>query len=106
MEQMAWSPYWGLKMLEVLGFVIGIHLTILLFASCYRVIDLWYCIGKHWLTVMARISIIAGTILIFYFLSPGAFQEGFYAGQVFFACFHVVIFWLGRLLVAYMRHFP
>jgi len=92
-------------MLELLGFLVGVHLTIVLLASMYRVIDLWYCISGHWLEVAARISLTIGIIFVIYFLSRGDFRDGFYTGQIFFGCFHVGIFWVGRLQIAYMRRF-
>ncbi len=96
-------------MIELAGFLIGVQMTILLFASLYRVIDLWYCIRDYWIHSMARIALYAAVIALVYYLgrSPddNGFSHGFFYGQLFFAVFHITIFWIGRLQLLFMKHF-
>lgn len=92
-------------MLEVIGFFIGVHLTMTLFAACYRLIDLGYCLSEFWLEIVARISLNAAVIFLIYFLTTGNFREGFLIGQLFFTLFHIGIFWIARLLTSVSRRF-
>lgn len=84
-------------MLEVLGFFAGVHLTLTLFGALYRIIDLRYCLSQFWLEITARISLNIAIIFLIYWLISGSFVTGFMAGQIFFALFHVSIFWIGQL---------
>lgn len=94
-------------MLEVIayifGFLIGVHLTITLFGALYRVIDLAYCLADHWLDIAARISLNIAIIFLLYSLISGPFITGFFVGQIFFAVFHVAIFWIGQLTIYLLR---
>ncbi|MFT7687691.1 MAG: hypothetical protein ACI9FB_003048 [Candidatus Azotimanducaceae bacterium] len=90
-------------MLEFLGFLIGIQLTINLFASCYRIIDLWYCIAEHKLAIAIRICVNLAAILIFYLVGNDQFEMGLVYGQLFFAAYHICIFWFGQLMVLILR---
>jgi hypothetical protein len=92
-----------LPMLEVLGFFVGVHLTMTLFGSLYRVIDLAFCLSEFWLEITARISLNIAVILLIYLLFSGDFVNGFTFGQIFFAVFHILIFWLGQLTVLLIR---
>ena len=83
-------------MFDIILFLLGIHLTIVLLASCYRIIDLWYCISIYSVQIVSRIALYLTIIaLIYYFLE----SKSFLYGQLFFAIFHVSIFWIGRLLL-------
>ena len=99
------SPRQEHVMFEVLGFLLGVHLTIALIASCYRIIDLWYCIKDHVIEVVARIAINLTLIFLIYSLADSKFCDGFLIGQIFLFVFHVKIFWTGSLLMLYMKHF-
>ena len=101
-------------MLEVLGFLLGVHLTICLLASCYRIIDLWYCLKQHLTDIATRIVLNLGSIFFVYYLAyylgggsmsgySMPFFSGFIYGQVFFIIFHVAIFWLARLQLHGMK---
>ena len=90
-------------MFEFLGFLVGVQLTMMLFAALYRILDLWYCFRHFWIGIITRILLVGGMIFLFYFLTGSRFQSGLLAGQIFFVIFHITIFWLGRLQIAYMR---
>jgi len=90
-------------MIEIFGFFIGVQLTINLFASCYRVIDLWYCLNEHLVSILSRIGINLLLIVMCYLLGNDAFISGLIAGQIFFSLYHLCIFWLGQLLVILLR---
>jgi len=90
-------------MIEIFGFFVGVQLTINFFASCYRIIDLWYCLNEHLVSILSRISINLLLIVICYLLGNEAFNSGLIAGQIFFSFYHLCIFWLGQLLVILLR---
>ena len=90
-------------MLETLGFFIGVQLTINLFASCYRIIDLWYCIAEYRFSILAKISFNLLIILACYLIGNEGFIFGLIVGQIFFSLYHICIFWLGQLLVIILR---
>lgn len=89
--------------LNVLGFFIGLHLTVKLFGSLYRIIDLWFCIKDFWIEITAHIALNSTLIFLIYFLTSGSFETGFLIGQIFFAVFHILIFWVGRLALFILR---
>ncbi|MFT4799840.1 MAG: hypothetical protein ACJAYE_002236 [Candidatus Azotimanducaceae bacterium] len=82
--------------LQLTGFCVGVHLTITLLGSLYRLIDLGYRLSDFWLPVIARIFLNGGIIFLVYFLSSGNFELGFWVGQCFFLIFHISIFWVGQ----------
>ncbi|HIG39159.1 MAG: hypothetical protein ABGY96_14785 [bacterium] len=90
-------------MFEFIGFIVGIQLTMMLLAALYGILDLWYRIQDFWFAVIGRILLISGAIVLVYSATGEGFQSGFFVGQVFFVIFHIAIFWLGRLQIAYMR---
>ncbi|MBO6556236.1 MAG: hypothetical protein JJ934_02065 [Pseudomonadales bacterium] len=83
--------------IETLLFFAGVHFMILLLASCYRVIDLWYCIGNHWKDILATIIALGIFNAFIVFMLPEEFKAPWVWGQVCYLSFHVVIFWIGRL---------
>lgn len=85
--------------LEVICFLLGIHLSMMMVASCYRLIDLWYRLREFIVGILARIIVVAALNAIFMIAFQDAVQIAFISGQLFFLVFHVVIFWIGRLLV-------
>ena len=88
--------------LEILCFLLGIHLSMMLVASCYRLVDLWYRITDFIFTILIRIIVIAALNAIFILWLQGANQIAFITGQLFFLAFHIVIFWVGRILVIFL----
>lgn len=82
-------------MIDVLLFLLGVHLTMILFADCYRVIDLWYAIGEHAAAVTLRLIIIVSVIAVTYYLVPASHEAAVLWGQIFFAAFHISVYWLG-----------
>lgn len=90
-------------MFETLGFIVGVQLTINLFASCYRVIDLWYCISNQGLSILIKIGFNLIVILACYLFANGEFVAGMITGQIFFTLYHLCIFWFGQLLIILLR---
>lgn len=88
-------------LLTVLGFLVGVHLTITLFGALYRIIDLSFALRHFWLEITSRIAFNLTLIFLIYFFAGDGFLQGFISGQIFFALFHVGIFWCGRLIVIY-----
>lgn len=88
-----------MMLLLVVGFVIGIHLTVILFGALYRVIDLAYAWPRYGLANLSRIALFATVIGLIYAFAEGPFLTGFRNAQVFFCVFHIVVFWLGQWAV-------
>ena len=88
--------------LEILCFLLGIHLSMMLVASCYRLVDLWYRISDFIFTILIRIITVAALNAIFIVWLQGANQIAFISGQIFFLTFHILIFWVGRVLVIFL----
>ncbi|MBT4161443.1 MAG: hypothetical protein HOC70_14360 [Gammaproteobacteria bacterium] len=84
-------------MLELLLFLAGMQIIIMLLATGYRYIDLWYRIGEYWPGITARlITLIVLDAAVFYFLdSP--YLNAFFWGQISYLIFHVAIFWVVRI---------
>lgn len=90
-------------MFEVMGFLLGVHITMTLFGSLYRIIDLYFCIKEFWLEVTARIALNLSAVFLIYMLTSGGFLTGFMIGQAFFTVFHVAIFWFGQFVLYLLR---
>jgi hypothetical protein len=84
---------------SVLLFLLGIHLMMTLLAAGYRVIDLWYRLGDFWLGIAARILMSLAIIGLLIVLLPAEWQSAFIDGLVFYLGFHVLAYWLGRLVI-------
>lgn len=89
--------------LTILGFLVGVHLTINLFGALYRIIDLGFDLKHFWLEILSRIALHLTLIFLVYSFVTGAFYTGFIYGQVFFTLFHIIIFWFGQLLVTILN---
>jgi hypothetical protein len=87
-------------MLETLCFLLGIHMAMLLVSACYRIIDLWYRLSEYVLGILARIFIIGGVSGLCYWGFEGDLRTAFVAGQIFFVSFHIMIYWVGRTILA------
>lgn len=90
----------------LLFFFAGVHLMILTLAAAYRFIDLWYRISEFWFSCTAKLSLlllINGALISQ--LADAALSY-FIAGQLGYLGFHIVGFWLVRLLLvlAESRH--
>ncbi len=84
-------------MIEVLLFLVGIHFMMMLLAAIYRLVDLWYCIGKYWMGIVFRLALIAAlNYALLTFLSQDN-REAFLWGQGSYLVFHIVIFWLAQI---------
>jgi len=89
--------------ISITGFLIGVQLTMNLFAALYRVLDLWYCIDQQWPRVLKPIIVHSLMIALFYTFASGLFFNAILVGQIFFALFHTGIFWSGQLLLILLR---
>lgn len=79
-------------------FLLGIQLSMLLMASVFRVIDLWYCIAGKLAGLVIRVLLALAFVLIIpFFLSPEA-RQVFIAGAFFYPAFNLVIYLLIRVL--------
>ena len=85
--------------MDILLFLLGIHMCILLLAASYRIVDLWYRIGDFLAGILTRIFLLAALDVGLALLLPDNLQTAFIAGQISFLVFHIVIFWLGRFAI-------
>jgi hypothetical protein len=88
-----------MMILEVLCFFLGLHLTMLLVAACYRVIDLWYRISDYAVSILLQILATLTVIGLCLWLIGAELRNAFLAGQIFFVSFHITIYWLGRAVL-------
>jgi hypothetical protein len=82
-------------MINVLLFLFGIHLTIVLFAACYRIIDLWYAFEEHAANIALRLVVIVSVTCFTYFVLPPSHESAVMWGQLSFTAFHITAYWLG-----------
>jgi len=85
-------------MIQLLLFLLGIHLAMQFIAACYGLVDLWYCIDKYLQRVIGKILAWGILILLLNFWLVGGYQTSFQAGLVFFTLFHIIIYWIGQAL--------
>lgn len=83
-------------MSEFLLFIAGVHLTMQLIASLYRILDLWYRIEDFLLPVTRSILFYALTMALIWWFLEGSNRSAFVWGCLFFISFHVSVFWLAR----------
>ena len=76
--------------------LLGAHLALRAIAALYRIIDLWYAIGKHWPTVLRGILGWGGAMVATAVLLPDTFRAAFLWGAIGF-----VAFYLGLYLIRY-----
>lgn len=86
------------------SFIVGVHLTIILFAAGYAFIDHAYCLVDHWKRLLLRLIVIVGITAAIYAFTPTAVRQAFMYGQFFFAIFHVLIFFVGKAYISYPRN--
>lgn len=85
-------------MMTVLGFLLGVHLTVTLFGALYRLIDLSFALKQFWLQITSRIALNLTLIFLIYSFATGDLLQGFIYGQIFFTLFHIGVYWVGQLL--------
>ncbi len=88
--------------LNFLCFLLGIHLSMTLVASCYRIIDLWYRIRDFVGQILLRITLVTALNVFFILWLEDSRQTAFISGQLFFLAFHVIIYWVGRAMVYFL----
>ncbi len=84
-------------MLEVLLFLAGMQIMIMLLAAGYRYIDLWYRIGEYWPGITARFLVLVAVDAAIFYLLENTYLNAFFWGQISYLIFHVGIFWLLRI---------
>lgn len=84
---------------EILIFLLGLHLTMQLIASLYRIIDLWYRIGDFLLTIARSVTFYTLSIVFIWWYLEGSNESAFLWGCAFFLSFHVSIFWIGQAML-------
>ncbi len=82
---------------DILVFIAGIQLMIMLLAAVYGFTDLWYCIGLHWPGLVTRLIVMLGLNIGAVLLIPTEHQGALVRGQLVFLTFHICIFWLARM---------
>ncbi len=85
--------------LDILCFLLGVHLSMMLVAALYRIIDLWYRISEFYSHVLRHLLLVLLLNAVFLFGLDGSKQNALIAGQLFFLAFHLVVFILGRVLL-------
>ena len=85
-------------MIDFLLFLVGVHLCTRLIASCYGIVDLWYCFRQYWYKLLGKILLWSAIIVVIGLLAAPVHHIAFMAGLAFFAIFHIVIYWVGQLL--------
>lgn len=88
--------------LDILSFLFGIHLSMTLIASFYRIIDLWYRISDFLNQILIRITLVAALNIFFILWLDDSRQVAFIYGQLFFMVFHIAIYWVGRIMVYFL----
>ena len=88
--------------LDILSFLLGIHLSMTLIASFYRIIDLWYRIRDFLIQILIRITLLAALNVILILWLEDSRQAAFIYGQLFFMVFHITIYWVGRIMVRFL----
>lgn len=90
------------SMVELLIFLLGIHLTMQLVARFYRVIDLWYRIREFAFRITLSIASYGLPLALLVWALQGSYLWAFIAGASSFLVFHVAIFWIGKFLLWYL----
>lgn len=88
--------------LNILCFLLGIHLSMTLIASCYRIIDLWYRIDEFLGQISQRLALVVILNAIVILWLEDSRQIAFISGQLLFLVFHVFIYWVGRIMVYFL----
>lgn len=88
---------------KIIFFILGLQLTIQLISSLYRVIDLWYRIGDFILPVSRSIVLNTLSIVFIWWYLEGSREIAFLRGCIFFLCFHISVFWIGKAMVKLKR---
>lgn len=89
-------------MTEFLLFLAGVHLTMQLIASLYRILDLWYRIGDFLLQIVRPILFYTLAMVLIYWFLDGSNENAFVWGCLFFLGFHVSIFWTAQAVFRVM----
>lgn len=77
--------------------LLGAHLALRTIAALYRVIDLWYALGKHWPRIMRGIAGWGGAMAATAVLLPDHFRSALLWGALGF---------VGLYLGLYLMRYP
>lgn len=90
-------------MLEALAFVAGIHLTMMIIATGYHIIDVWHDIAREATRIAARLAILGAINIAACILLPDTLATALCYGQLFFLAFHIVFYWIAIAWVRFPR---
>ena len=85
-------------MMDVLLFLLGVHLCTRLIAAFYGIVDLWYCWRQYWYRPLLNILLWSAIVAAVGLITMPAHHTAYIAGLAFFTIFHIVIYWVGQLL--------
>ncbi len=85
-------------MIDVLLFLLGVHLCTRLIAACYGIVDLGYFWRQYWYRTLGYILLWSSIVVAVGLVATPAHHTAYIAGLAFFAIFHIVIYWVGQLL--------
>ncbi len=87
---------------DALCFLLGIYLAMRLVSAVYRFIDLWYRIRQFLPGILLELVLtLAVNLIIMLWLEDNPRSALIY-GELFFAGFHVLAFWAGRIAVRFI----
>ena len=86
-------------MMDLLFFLLGVHVATRLVAALYGIVDLGYNRSTHYPRIAGSILLwlFLGTLI--YLLASPLYQTAFISGIGFFLIFHLGIYWVGKLIV-------
>ena len=88
---------------DIFMFLLGVHLTMQLVASLYRILDLWYRIGDFLLPIARSVIFYTLIMVLIWWYLEGSREIAFFWGCLFFLGFHVSIFWIGQVMFRLKR---
>ena len=66
---------------EILMFLLGVHLTMRLIASLYRILDLWYRIADFILPLSRSLTFYALSLILVWWYLEGRNERAFFMGM-------------------------
>ncbi|MCB1646376.1 MAG: hypothetical protein KDI36_13030 [Pseudomonadales bacterium] len=95
-------------MMNLIVFLLGVHLTLVLMGNAYRLLDLFWCWQKSYPKVVTRLLLMMALIATIYWLLSPAQQNWFRNGQLFAVIFHIGNFYLLQFILEMLHrsHYP
>ena len=88
---------------DIFIFLLGVHLTMQLVASLYRILDLWYRIGDFLFPIARSVIFYTLIMALIWWYLEGSKESTFLWGCLFFLGFHVSVFWIGQVMFRVKR---